>query len=96
MSDDRALPDFARMHGWDREYRVYVPPEIPQYVGQVSFCKRPWIDEPAALMVRAPDVAIVGAPFDDAVSYRPGARFGAAQLARRVAGRGDARARSHA
>ena len=24
----------------------------------------------------APDVAIVGAPFDDAVSHRPGARFG--------------------
>ena len=76
MSDERAVPDFARMHGWDREYRVYVPPEIPSYVGPVSFCKRPYVDDPAALMVRAPDVAIVGAPFDDAVSYRPGARFG--------------------
>jgi hypothetical protein len=38
-------------------------------------------DEPRALgrgeLARvAPDVAIVGAPFDDAVSHRPGARFG--------------------
>ena len=76
MSDEHGLPDFARMHGWDRDYPVYTPPEIPNYVGQVSFCKRPYIDDPAALMVRAPDVAVIGAPFDDAVSYRPGARFG--------------------
>jgi agmatinase len=76
MSDEHATPDFARMNGWDREYRVYVAPEVPNYVGPVSFCKRPYIDDPATLMMRAPDVAIVGAPFDDAVSYRPGARFG--------------------
>src|SRR5207344_3166807 len=29
-----------------------------------------------ALRAAAPDVAIVGAPFDDTVSSRPGARFG--------------------
>ena len=30
-----------------------------------------------AVQDRAPDVAVLGAPFDEAVSYRPGARFGA-------------------
>ena len=77
MSDDqRATPDFARLNGWDHPHQVYQPPDIPNYVGAVSFCKRPWIEDPDALRQRAPDVAIVGAPFDDAVSYRPGARFG--------------------
>ena len=36
----------------------------------------PWITDPAELRRREVDVAIVGAPFDDAVSHRPGARFG--------------------
>ena len=36
----------------------------------------PWIEDPAELRARNVDVAIVGAPFDDAVSHRPGARFG--------------------
>jgi agmatinase len=34
------------------------------------------IEEPDEIATRRPDVAIIGAPFDDAVSYRPGARFG--------------------
>ena len=38
--------------------------------------KLPWITDPAELARRKADVAIVGAPFDDAVSHRPGARFG--------------------
>jgi formimidoylglutamase len=76
MPDEHVPPDFAQLHGWDRDYKVFQSPEIPNYVGQVSFCKRPYIEDPAALMVRAPDVAIVGAPLDDAVSYRSGARFG--------------------
>ena len=36
----------------------------------------PWITDPAELRRLGVDVAIVGAPFDDAVSHRPGARFG--------------------
>src|SRR5207244_5104031 len=36
----------------------------------------PVLTDAAALRKRRPDVAIVGAPFDDAVSHRPGARFG--------------------
>ncbi|HET8778115.1 MAG TPA: agmatinase [Candidatus Limnocylindria bacterium] len=41
-----------------------------------SFQKLPWITDADALARERPDVAIVGAPFDDAVSHRPGARFG--------------------
>jgi agmatinase len=36
----------------------------------------PWITDPAELRARNVDVAVIGAPFDDAVSHRPGARFG--------------------
>src|SRR4026209_417037 len=49
---------------------------LPTYVGLPSFQKLPWVTDAAALAARRPDVAIVGAPFDDAVSHRPGARFG--------------------
>ncbi|MGH2465544.1 MAG: agmatinase [Candidatus Limnocylindrales bacterium] len=49
---------------------------MPTYVGPVSFMKLPWVTDPDELRRRAVDVAIVGAPFDDAVSHRPGARFG--------------------
>jgi agmatinase len=49
--------------------------DLPAYVGLPSFQKLPWLDD-AAVAARRPDVAIVGAPFDDAVSHRPGARFG--------------------
>ncbi|HEY7702537.1 MAG TPA: agmatinase, partial [Candidatus Limnocylindrales bacterium] len=50
--------------------------DLPTYVGGVSFMKLPWITDAAALRARKPDVAIIGAPFDDAVSHRSGARFG--------------------
>lgn len=68
--------DFAVANGWDRPYPTFDPPEIPNYAGAVSWCKRPVIEDAAELQRRRPDVAIVGAPFDDAVSYRSGARFG--------------------
>ena len=38
--------------------------------------KLPWVTDPDDLRARGADVAIVGAPFDDAVSHRSGARFG--------------------
>jgi len=77
MSHDHVLPDFARANGWDRPYETFLPPDVPQYTGAiVSFCKRPLVESPEALAARKPDVAIIGAPFDDGVSYRPGARFG--------------------
>ena len=76
--DADALPDrdFAKANGWDREYETYSDFELPTYVGPVSFMKLPWITDPVELRRREVDVAIIGAPFDDAVSHRPGARFG--------------------
>lgn len=48
----------------------------PAYSDISTFLHLPWISEPAAITAAAPDVAVVGAPFDVAVTHRPGARFG--------------------
>jgi agmatinase len=52
-----------------------IPPvdgtKVPRYAGASTFARLPRIDE-----VSRYDVAILGAPFDGGVSYRPGARFG--------------------
>jgi agmatinase len=45
-------------------------------LGLPTFGERDWVSDPAQLAERAPDVAIVGAPFDIATTFRPGARFG--------------------
>lgn len=68
--------DYAALNGWDREYELFSDFDLPTYVGPTSFMKLPWIPDAAELARRKPDVAIIGAPFDDAVSHRPGARFG--------------------
>ena len=68
--------DFARANGWDGVYDTYDDFDLPTYVGLPSFMKLPWVTDPDELRRRAVDVAIVGAPFDDAVTHRPGARFG--------------------
>jgi agmatinase len=46
----------------------------PDYAGLLSYAGLPWTEEAADLA--DVDVAIVGAPMDDLVSDRPGARFG--------------------
>jgi agmatinase len=77
VTDQHAPIDFAQMNGWDKPYDVFVPPEIPAYTGvTLTFCQRPLVEDVNELERRAPDVAILGAPMDEAVSYRPGARFG--------------------
>lgn len=48
--------------------------EKPDYAGPVSFGSAPYTQDPALLA--GFEVAIVGAPTDDLVSDRPGARFG--------------------
>ena len=68
--------DFAAVNGWDAEYETYSDFELPTYVGPTTFMNLPWITDPLQLIARGVDVAIIGAPFDDAVSHRPGARFG--------------------
>jgi agmatinase len=45
--------------------------KVPRYAGVPTFARLPRIDE-----VSQYDIAILGAPFDGGVSYRPGARFG--------------------
>ncbi len=67
---------FAARNGWDKPFEVYSDFDLPTFVGPVSFMKLPWITDPAELRRQKVDVAIVGAPFDDAVSHRSGARFG--------------------
>ncbi|MFN2484404.1 MAG: agmatinase [Candidatus Limnocylindria bacterium] len=57
-------------------YTEYDDYNLPSYVGSTTFQKLPLVTDAAALLARHPDVAIVGAPFDDAVTHRPGARFG--------------------
>jgi agmatinase len=73
---DPNAPDFAALNGWAEEFPTYSDYDLPTYVGPSTFMNLPWIDDPAELRAQAVDVAIVGAPFDDAVSHRPGARFG--------------------
>lgn len=76
-------PDGRASHGMNDEaapgadpYTAYDEFNLPAYVGVPTFQKLPLVTDAAALAARRPDVAIVGAPFDDAVSHRPGARFG--------------------
>ena len=57
-------------------YTAYADFNLPAYVGLPSFQKLPWVTDAEALAAERPDVAIVGAPYDDSVSHRPGARFG--------------------
>jgi agmatinase len=57
-------------------YTEFLDFDLPSYVGGATFQKLPLLTDAAALHARRPDVAILGAPFDDAVSHRPGCRFG--------------------
>jgi agmatinase len=45
---------------------------IPRFAGAATYARLPRLDQ-----VRAPEIKVVGVPFDAGVSYRPGARFGA-------------------
>ncbi|MBG6055664.1 agmatinase [Salinibacterium sp. CAN_S4] len=50
--------------------------DAQSYVGPATFGMRPLLTEPHQLDAWQPDVAIVGAPWDDSTTNRPGARFG--------------------
>jgi agmatinase len=67
---------FGEAWGWDREFEVYSDFDLPTYVGPTTFANLPWVADPEELAARRADVAIVGAPFDDMVTHRPGTRFG--------------------
>jgi agmatinase len=55
-------------------WRALGLPDKPDYAGLLTFAGMPATDDPAELA--GVDIAIVGAPTDDLVSDRPGARFG--------------------
>lgn len=67
---------FASRNGWDQAFDTFDDFDLPTYVGPSTFMKLPWVTDPAELRSRGVDVAIIGAPFDDAVTHRSGARFG--------------------
>jgi len=50
--------------------------EGPSFQGPATFAQRPLLTEPEQLDRWQPHVAIVGAPWDDSTTNRPGARFG--------------------
>jgi agmatinase len=68
--------DFAALNGWDRPYEAFDEYDLPTYVGIPTFHKLPYVTDPLEIRARDVDIAIIGAPFDDAASHRPGARFG--------------------
>lgn len=49
------------------------PQEVPRFAGVPTFMRMPHVYD---LEDRRADAAFVGIPFDDATTYRPGARFG--------------------
>jgi agmatinase len=49
------------------------PQEVPRFAGVATFMRLPHVYD---LEERDADVAFLGVPFDDATTYRPGARFG--------------------
>jgi agmatinase len=71
-----APSDLASQNGWAADFEVFDQVDLPTYVGVPSFSRVPWVEDPAELERRRVDVAIVGAPFDDMVTHRPGTRFG--------------------
>jgi arginase family enzyme len=56
----------------------FVPPgmreqfDSPSYQGIPTFGMRPWVTEPHQLDAIKPDIAVVGAPWDDSTTNRPG------------------------
>jgi agmatinase len=68
--------ELAARNGWDRQWEVFADFDLPSYVGPSTFSGLPWVTDPDELRARLVDVAIVGAPFDDMVTHRSGARFG--------------------
>ena len=77
MADER---DFRLEHSELRaedEFAEFATIDLPYYSDwHGSFEKLPWATDEESLRVAGADVAIVGAPFDEGVSSRPGARFG--------------------
>jgi formimidoylglutamase len=70
------MSELAARNGWDRDWEVFPDFDLPPYVGPSTFANLPWVTEPDQIRASRVDVAIIGAPFDDMVTHRSGARFG--------------------
>jgi agmatinase len=77
MADERDFRiERSELRGED-EFTEFSSTDLPYYSDwRGSFEKLPWATDDETLRAANADVAIVGAPIDDAVSSRPGARFG--------------------
>jgi agmatinase len=73
MTDDATT---GRSTGAEDEFAEFSDYDLPSYVGTTTFQKLPLCSDDESLSASNAEVAIVGAPFDDATSNRPGARFG--------------------
>lgn len=61
----------------DDEFAEFAPGDLPYYAEALgTFHKLPYCPDEASLQMSGAEVAIVGAPYDDGVSARSGARFG--------------------
>jgi agmatinase len=79
MTDDRPfrIPESTLYPPNDEEFEEFGFNDLPQHSDwRGSFYKLPWVVNEAAIRDAGADVAIVGAPYDEGVSARPGARFG--------------------
>ncbi len=87
-----SAPDGGLSRPWRRE-RELAPGMReqltgPSYQGLATFAQCPLLTEPEELDDPRPDVAVVGAPWDDSTTNRPGARFGPRALRAQAYGPG--------
>jgi agmatinase len=79
MTDDRPfrIPESTLYASDEDEFDEFTTNALPQYSDwRGTFYKVPWVVDESAIREAGADVAIVGAPYDEGVSARPGARFG--------------------
>ena len=71
------IPESTLYAGGDAELDEFGTNDLPQYSDfRGSFYKVPWALDEEAIRDAGADIAIVGAPYDEGTSARPGARFG--------------------
>ena len=79
MPEDRSfrIPESTLYASEDAEFDEFGTNDLPQYSDfRGSFYKVPWALDEEAIRDAGADIAVVGAPYDEGTSARPGARFG--------------------
>ena len=71
------IPESTLYASEDAEFDEFGTNDLPQYSNfRGSFYKVPWALDEEAIRDAGADIAVVGAPYDEGTSARPGARFG--------------------